>query len=95
MAAVIDTSALTAFAHQAADLVEHLKKTGEPFVVTLNGKTQFEVRDLKSYYKLIEVLGQAEAIFAIRKGLEECSRRETVSAEVAFAEIREKYGISD
>ena len=95
MATVTASPAVTAFAHQVADLVEQLKKTGQPIVVTLNGNPQFVVRDLKAYYKLIEVLEQAEAIFALRQGLEEMKRGEGRPAAEFFEEMRKKYGFPD
>jgi PHD/YefM family antitoxin component YafN of YafNO toxin-antitoxin module len=93
MAAATEPSAVTAFAQQVADLVEQLKKTGEPLVVTINGKAQFVARDLKAYYRLIEVLEQAETLFALRRALESRDRGEGRPAAEVMAEIRKEHGL--
>jgi len=49
-----DTQSLSTFKRDTAKIVRQLKKTGQPMVLTVNGKAELVVQDAASYQKLLE-----------------------------------------
>ena len=49
-----DIHSLSTFKRDTAKLVRQLKKTGQPVVLTVNGKAELVVQDAESYQKLLE-----------------------------------------
>ncbi len=63
---------LTNFKRQSAEYLDRLKESGEPVVLTVNGKAKVVVQDAAAYQKLVEAAAKperAEAVAAIREGL--------------------------
>jgi prevent-host-death family protein len=86
---------LTDFKRNTAEAVEHLRKTGRPQVLTVNGKAAVVVQDAEAYQQLLDQLDRAEAIEGIRRGLESVARGEGLPMEEVFGELRAKYGTPD
>jgi PHD/YefM family antitoxin component YafN of YafNO toxin-antitoxin module len=70
------------------DFVRQLKDTGEPIVLTINGKAELVVQDAASYQRLLDVAEQAEVIEGIRQGLADVQAGGTQPVAEAFADIR-------
>ena len=47
-----DIQSLSTFKRDTAKVVRQLKKTGQPVVLTVNGKAELVVQDAESYQKL-------------------------------------------
>ncbi len=65
-----DIQSLTEFKLHTPEFVQQLKQTGEPLVLTINGKAELVVQDVASYQKLLDLAEQAkvlEGIFTIRE----------------------------
>jgi PHD/YefM family antitoxin component YafN of YafNO toxin-antitoxin module len=88
-----DTDSLTNFKRNTTAYVEQLRKTGQPLVLTINGKAQLVVQDAGSYQRLLELVERLEAIEGIRQGLEEMKAGKGRPADEVFEEIRQKYKI--
>ena len=88
-----DIHSLTDFKRSTADFLARIKETGRPLVLTVNGKAGVVVQDADAYQQLLDRLDRAEAIEAIRKGLESVDASRTRPADEAFAELRRKYDI--
>jgi prevent-host-death family protein len=88
-----DTHSLTEFKRNTDQLVKHLKETGQPLVLTVNGKAELVVQDAQAYQKLLDLIDRLEAIEGIRRGLEDVKHGRTQPADEAFEEIRRKYNI--
>jgi|GEM_PF-488538 len=69
-----DIQRLSTFKRDTAKLVRQLKKTGQPVVLTVNGKAELVVQDAESYQKLLEAKETMEAIEGIKRGLESMKR---------------------
>ena len=89
------TTPLAEFERDPEATIQRLKNTGQPEVLTVDGKPAVVVQDVKSYQRLLDALDRAEAIEGIRRGLEEMRRGEGIPAEVVFAELRAKYDLPD
>jgi len=88
---------LTNFKRQTADYLTQLHKTGEPVVLTVNGKAEVVVQDAAAYQKLVEAAAKAdreETVAAIRAGLADVTARRTKPARAALKALAKKYGIS-
>lgn len=87
---------LTAFKRQTAGMLKHLHETGEPVVLTVNGKAEVVVQDAAAYQRLIEQAAKAdreETVAAIREGLADVTAGRTKPARAALRVLARKYGI--
>lgn len=83
-----DIHSLTEFKLRTPDFVRQLKETGEPIVLTVNGKAAIVVQDAASYQELLDLAEQARVIEGIRRGLDDVQAGRTQPLAEAFAEIR-------
>lgn len=90
-----DIQSLSTFKRDTAKIVRQLKKTGQPVVLTVNGKAQLIVQDAESYQKLLEAQDRIEAIEGIKRGLESMKRNAGKPAEKFFHEFFAEKGISE
>jgi prevent-host-death family protein len=88
-----DIDSLTHFKRNSGELIEQLKSTGAPMVLTVNGKAEVVVQDAASYQRLTEIVDRAEAVLGIRRGLESMQAREGIPADEAFAQLIHKHKI--
>jgi prevent-host-death family protein len=87
---------LTNFKRQTAEYLTRLHKTGEPVVLTVNGKAEVVVQDAEAYQKLVEAAAKAdreETVAAIRQGLADVAAKRTKPARAALNSLAKKYGI--
>lgn len=89
-----DIQSLTDFKRSTLKFIKQMKKTGNPLVLTVNGKAELIVQDAHSYQRMLERIAHAEEVAAIRKGLDEFERGEGRPAREALAELRQKHGLS-
>ena len=92
-----DIDSLTNFKRQTAEYLHRLQETGEPVVLTVNGKAQVVVQDVAAYQKLVETATKAdrdETLTAIREGLADVEAGRTKPARAALRALAKKYGIS-
>ncbi|HEY3967878.1 MAG TPA: type II toxin-antitoxin system Phd/YefM family antitoxin [Planctomycetaceae bacterium] len=88
---------LTNFKRQTSVYLQRLRKTGEPVVLTVNGKAQVVVQDAGAYQKLVEAAAKSdreETIAAIREGLADVKAGRTKPARAALKALGKKYGIT-
>jgi prevent-host-death family protein len=82
-----DIQSLSTFKRDTAKVVRQLKKTGQPVVLTVNGKAELVVQDAHSYQKLLDAKERMEAIEGIKRGLESMNRNAGKPAEKFFQEF--------
>ncbi|HEY9500239.1 MAG TPA: type II toxin-antitoxin system Phd/YefM family antitoxin [Pyrinomonadaceae bacterium] len=90
-----DIQSLSTFKRDTAKLVRQLKKTGQPVVLTVNGKAELVVQDAESYQKLLEAKERMEAIEGLKRGLESMKRNAGKPAEKFFQEFFSEIGIAE
>lgn len=90
-----DIQSLSTFKRDTAKVVRQLKRTGEPVVLTVNGKAQLVVQDAESYQRLLDAKERMEAIEGIKRGLESMKRNEGKPADKFFKEFFAERGISE
>lgn len=87
---------LTNFKRQTADYLQQLHSTGEPLVLTVNGKAEVVVQDATAYQRLLDLAARAdreEAVAAIREGLADAEAGRMKPARKALKALARKYGI--
>jgi prevent-host-death family protein len=90
-----DIQSLSTFKRDTAKLVRQLKKTGQPVVLTVNGKAELVVQDAESYQRLLETRDRMEAIEGIKRGLESMKRNAGKPAEKFFQEFFSEKAIPE
>ena len=83
-----DIHSLTEFKQKTPDFIRQMKETGEPIVLTINGKAALVVQDAASYQKLFDSAEEARVLEGIRQGLEDMRAGRGRPAAEAFADIR-------
>ncbi len=81
------------FKRNTADFRTRLKKTGDPEVLTVDGKAELVVQSAESYQKLLERMEYLETIAAVREGLADVTAGRTKPAEEVSRELRHKFGL--
>jgi PHD/YefM family antitoxin component YafN of YafNO toxin-antitoxin module len=88
-----DSCSLADLQHGAPELMERLKETRRPEVVTVEGGAEVVVQDAGAYQDLLDKLDRAEAIVGIQRGLASMRRGEGVPAEEALEQLRSELGV--
>lgn len=66
-----DIHPLTDFKRNTSDFIAQLKQTGEPVVLTINGKAELVVQDAASFQKLMDIAKQADEMESLRIAIAE------------------------
>jgi prevent-host-death family protein len=85
-----DIRSLSEFKRNTADLLDRLRETGHPLVLTINGKAELVVQDAAAYHALLD---RVEAMEGIQQGLADVKAGRTKPARQVFARLRRKHGI--
>lgn len=90
---LLDIQSLSAFQRNAKHQIKRLKHTGQPQVLTVNGRAEIVVQDAKSYQKLLDLIDQAEAIAALNESIESMKKGEGKPVSQVLDRIRKKHRI--
>lgn len=89
-----DIQSLSTFKRNTNELINQMKTTGNPIVLTVNGKADLVVQDAVSYQKLLDTIEELESMLGIKKGLEDITTDNTQSLESFRSEMQQKHEIS-
>lgn len=73
-------------------ILDRLKETGEPIVLTRKGKPAAVIQDAQAYQELLGLRERLETILAVRSGLEDLAAGRTLPIEEAFSQLNAKHG---
>jgi len=79
-----DIHPLTDFKRNTAEFLRQLKETGNPVVLTINGKAELVVQDAGSYQRLFDLAERLETIQAVKDGLASADRGEGSPVDDVF-----------
>ena len=79
---------LTDFQRNIKEYMKRLKETGQPEILTVNGKAELVVQDAEAYQNILDLVDRVEAINGIRRGLEDIEEGRTHKAEDVHEELR-------
>jgi PHD/YefM family antitoxin component YafN of YafNO toxin-antitoxin module len=85
-----DIRSLSDFKRNTSEWLEHLKNTGNPLVLTINGKAEVVVQDADAYQQLLDRL---DAVESVRRGLADVAAGRAKPARKVFDRLRRKHGI--
>ena len=87
-----DIHSLTDFKKNTPEFLQQLKQTGEPVVLTINGKAELIVQDAAAYQRLREAAEEAQVLEGIHQGLEDMEAGRTVSLDDFKKHVSTKHG---
>jgi prevent-host-death family protein len=62
---------LSNFKRKTTTFLKQMKKTGEPVILTINGKAELVVQDAASYQRFLRMAELQESLEMLRKSLED------------------------
>lgn len=85
---------LTAFLRDHTTHLAHLAATGQPEVLTVNGKARVVIQDAAAYQKLMDAVDAIEGEIVLRERLASLDRGEPgVPASKVLADVRKRLGV--
>lgn len=88
-----ETQPLTVLRDHPVDMLAHLKATGRPVVLTVDGAPAAVVQDAEAYRHLQDLAAEASAAEGIRQGLEDLKAGRVRDAREVFSELRARHGV--
>jgi prevent-host-death family protein len=88
-----DIQPLTTFRNNSVKMMQRLKKTKRPIILTVNGKPEAVVQDAAAYQHLLDIAAQASEEEAIRQGLEDLLEGRTRPLNEVIEEMRRKHAV--
>jgi prevent-host-death family protein len=85
-----DIHSLSDFKRNTPEFLEQLAETGEPVVLTLNGRAKVIVQDAASYQRLMEQLERAETVAAVWDGIKAANEGRVMSLDEYDRRMRKK-----
>lgn len=88
-----ESYSLVEFTQHAMDHLARLKSSGQPEVLTVDGKAEVVVQDAAAYQALLDRLDSVEAIASVKASMAEFERGEGIPLHEGISALREKHGI--
>ena len=88
-----DIHSLTDFKKNTSEFINQLKETGDPLVLTINGKAELVVQDAAAYQRLRQLAEEARVLEGIRQGIEDMNAGRTITLDEFREHARTKHGI--
>ena len=85
-----DIHPLTDFKRKTSHFLSQLKETGQPLVLTINGKAELVVQDAASYQKLADLAERLETIQAVKESLASIDRGEGTAMDEVFDALEKR-----
>jgi len=82
-----DIQPLSRFKRNTPELLERLKQTGSPLVLTINGKAELVVQDAAAYQRLCELAEQVEDLLFLHKSKADIEAGRTKDMRKAVAAL--------
>ena len=85
-----DIQSLSHFKRNTADLMKQMKESGNPVVLTVNGKAEIVVQDAAAYQRLIDRAEKAEMREFLREAKADADAGRTVPAREFLESLGQK-----
>src|SRR5258708_21486193 len=89
-----DIQSLSDFKRKTTTFTARMKKSGQPVVLTINGKAELVVQDAASYQRLLELAERAEMMEFLRESREDIEAGHTEPALKALEALARKHKLS-
>lgn len=87
-----DIQSLSVFKRDTAKFLKQMKETGQPLVLTVNGKPAAVMLDPEEF-ELIEERERLATIAAVKRGLADFEAGRVIEAETFFKEFEARHNI--
>ena len=81
------------FKRNSREFLERMRETGNPVVLTINGKAEVVVQDAASYQKLLNYIDDMETLEGIKRGLADVEAGRVTPVEKFEKDFRKRHGI--
>ena len=88
-----DIQSLSDFKRNSREFLERMRDTGNPVVLTINGKAEVVVQDAASYQKLLDYIDEMEALEGIKRGLADVEAGRVTPLEKFEKNFRKRHAI--
>ena len=88
-----DIQSLSVFKRDTSKFLKQMKKTGQPIVLTVNGKAAAVVHDPDAYQEYLRDRDRLETIEGVRRGIASMKAGRVREAEDVFRKIEARFGI--
>ncbi len=78
------------FSRKPAEHIKRLKETGQPEILTVNGKAELVIQDARIYEEMVELLDTLKKIAQAGNSLDE---GKGIPADKFFSQFERKHGI--
>ncbi len=85
-----DIRSLSDFKRNTTELLDRIRRTGNPLVLTINGRAKVVVQDAKAYQDLLD---RVETIEALQRGFADVKAGRTKPAREVFERLQRKHGV--
>ena len=85
-----DIRPLSDFKRNTGEILDHLRRSQRPVVLTINGKAEMVVQDAAAYQKTMDLVERMEANEGIRKGLAAIDAGKSKPARKVISAIKER-----
>jgi len=86
-----DIQSLSHFKRNTAEVVARMKQSGNPVVLTVNGKAELVVQDAVAYQRLLDLVGRAEMLDFLEASRKDVEAGRTVPAREALEKLAKKH----
>jgi prevent-host-death family protein len=88
-----DIHSLSDFKRKTPELLQQMRESGHPVVLTINGKAEIVVQDAGSYQKLLDHIDELEALEGIKRGLADIEAGRVTPLKAFEKKFRRRHGI--
>jgi prevent-host-death family protein len=88
-----DIRSLSDFKRNSREFLEQMRETGNPVVLTINGKAEVVVQDAASYQRMLSYIDEMEALEGIKRGLANVEAGRVTPLEKFEKDFRKKHAI--
>jgi prevent-host-death family protein len=85
-----DIQSLSHFRRHTAELMKQMKESGNPVVLTVNGKAEVVVQDAAAYQRLMDLVERAEMMDFLRQAKADAEAGRTVPAREFLQSLGQK-----
>jgi prevent-host-death family protein len=85
-----DIQSLSHFKRNTAEVMKQMKESGNPIVLTVNGKAEAVVQDAAAYQRLLELAEKAEMMEFLRQAKADADAGRTVPAREFLESLGKK-----
>lgn len=89
-----DIHSLSEFQRNTREHIQHLKQSGRPLVLTVNGQAEVVVQSAEAYQKILDDQELLESIRGISRGVEQAKRGAGRPMKEFLESLAKEHGIN-